>query len=121
MARTETGDGLFLASTLANGCFNSSKRLLHIVSNSFTNSKPGSSLASADLGEIAVNEAFLHVFHLSPVDTGGAGIVTVRQKLLLDGFGQFDRARRTEIGVGPNRLPLVGQEIVQHLLCLLLV
>jgi hypothetical protein len=33
------GRGLFLDPTLMQGCFNSSKQLPHVVSNSFTNSK----------------------------------------------------------------------------------
>src|SRR5665213_308513 len=81
----------------------------------------GRHTASADLGEIAVYKAFLHAFHLAPVDRLGAGIVAIRQELRLDRLRQFDRTRWPQIGIGPDRLPLVGQKIVYHLLGLVLV
>src|ERR1700755_2659044 len=57
---------------------------------------PSDHIASADFGEIAVDKAFLHVFHLAPVDTLGSGIVAIGQELVLDGVGQFDWTRRTQ-------------------------
>src|ERR1700731_4099379 len=40
----------------------------------------GHDIASADLGDIAVDKAFLHAFHLAPVDGLGAGVVAVREE-----------------------------------------
>src|ERR1700754_4910009 len=64
----------------------------------------GHHIASADFREIAVHKAFLHVFHLAPVDALGAGVIAVRQELVLDRLGQFDRARRAQVSVSPDRL-----------------
>src|ERR1700744_4868568 len=72
--------------------------------------------ASVDLGEIAVDEAFLHVFHLAPVDALGAGVVAVGQELALDRLGQFDRASRAKVCVGPDCLALIRQQVVDDLL-----
>src|SRR3984957_7112925 len=83
--------------------------------------KPRHHTASADFGEIAVDEAFLRAFHLAPIDALGARIVAVRQEFALYSLRQFDRPRRAQISVGPDRLALVGQEIVHPLLRLLLV
>ena len=46
--------------------------------------------ASADLGEIAVDKAFLHAFHLTPIDALGTGIVAIGQELRLDCLRQFN-------------------------------
>src|ERR1700676_2171586 len=107
------------AVTTASGSRHSQTKVLCVMKEWCPNA--GHHTASADLGEIAVDKAFLHVFHLAPIDALGAGIVAVRQELRLDGLRQFDRARRTQVSVGPDRLPLVGQEIVQHLFGLVLV
>src|ERR1700744_3822304 len=82
--------------------------------------KPRHHTASADFGEIAVDEAFLRAFHLAPIDALGARIVDVRQEFALYSLRQFDRPRRAQISVGPDRLALVGEQIVHHLLGLLL-
>src|ERR1700751_6331055 len=69
--------------------------------------RPGHHIASADLGEIAVHKAFLHVFHLAPIDALGPRVVAVRQELVLDRVRQLDRTCGPQICVGPDRLALV--------------
>src|SRR5580704_3027307 len=92
------------------------QRIYATSANGAPNLKSRHHTASMDFGEIAVDKAFLRSFHLAPIDVLGAGVVAVRQELALDGGRQRNRARRAQIGIGPDRLALVGQQVVDNLL-----
>ena len=77
--------------------------------------------ASADFGEIAVDKPLLHRRERAPVDAFCAGILARRQEFLRDLVGQGNVACRVQIGVGPDRLALVGQQEIERLFGLLFV
>src|SRR5262249_10528011 len=63
--------------------------------------------------EVAVREALLHRLKLRPIDTFCAGVIGIRQEFGFHRLRQLDGPRRTQISIGPDRLPLVGQQIVE--------
>lgn len=68
-----------------------------------------------DLTQITRGKGFLRVSHLLIIDGFGAGIITVWQEAFLRLSRHRFRPDRAQISIGPNRLPFVGQHVINHL------
>ena len=64
----------------------------------------------------ALAETGLCFFHLGIVHRNSTRVITGRQEFRGNFCRQFHRPRRLQIGIGPDRLPLVGQNEIQHAL-----
>src|SRR6516225_2327214 len=69
----------------------------------------GNGVALAHVGEIPLGKCLLRRLHLSPVDAPCTRVLALGQELALHCIGQRDRAGRTQVGVGPDRLAFVRQ------------
>ena len=76
------------------------------------------SIGQRDFRQVAIGKALLHQLHFRVVDGRGASVLAVGQEFAADRLRQLHRPRRLEERIRPQRLALVGQHVVEHLLAL---